>query len=432
MAVTKPFPTTAFRRARERSSGFYFAFGVDDLSSQPPTGQTLTFDRNSSRTVYDSTGRVSTLAYDQMPWSGHYNSTSGVWEPVYDAQTATTNLCLRSEDFGTTWSAVGTPTRTASALSIGDLTLDKIGDDAAGTLEGYTQAVTFTGNAVKAVSLFMAAGTSTSTVVRVRDTSASANRLLAVITWSGGVPTVAMTTGTNAGVVTCASSVYRFTFQTTSVTAANTNQIEVYPASDSGLGVSGTGTVYAGGVQAENNPTCRAYIKTLGSTAATALDSLTATVTLPLSDFTVYARLARPSWAGVTGGASPGIVGHKDVPATNGAFYIYYNPLATLSVVSVIRDFPTATSQSADFPSGGALNMAVQYRNLTTAAQTRIDTGSGYGSWSSTGPALTSWDSNTIGVGVLPTTSVACDAGVRRVLIAPGLRTLAELQGVAL
>src|SRR5690606_35123816 len=133
---------------------------VDDLSTELPSGQTLTFDRNSSKTVLDSAGRVATLAYDQVPWAGWYNTGAARWEPVMFMDNAATNLCLQSENFGATWSAIGTPTRTAAAATCGDLALDRIGDDAGGTLEGYSQAVAFTGNAVKAISLFLKAGTS--------------------------------------------------------------------------------------------------------------------------------------------------------------------------------------------------------------------------------------------------------------------------------
>jgi hypothetical protein len=114
--------------------------------------------------------------------------------------------------------------------------LDLLGDDSATVLEGYSQTITFTGNALKAVSLVLAAGTSTSTVVRLRDTTAGTNRLLATITWAAGVPTVTMTTGEKAGEpVALASGGYRVGFQTTSVTAANTHLLQIYPATTAAL-----------------------------------------------------------------------------------------------------------------------------------------------------------------------------------------------------
>lgn len=429
--MTIAFPARAFRRQRERTPGLLFAFGVDDLSSESPTGQTLTFDRNSGRSVLDAAGRVASLAYDQWPWSMHYNSDAGVYEPVYDAQHGRTNLCLRSEDFGTTWSAIGTPTRTAAAKTCGDVALDLIGDDAAGTLEGYSQVVSFTGNAVKAVSLFMAAGTSTSTAIRLRDTTASANRLLAVITWSGGVPSVAMTTGTDVETIACYGGVYRFLFQTTSVTAANTNQIEVYPATNSALVTTSTGTIYVGGVQAENDAYCGPYLKTLGSTVTSVADTLTTTLDLPIADFTVYARVMRPWWAGVSGGASPVIVGLDATPTTNGTWFLWFdNSTATSYAYGQIGKSGGQVGQSAAIPAGAMIEICAQFQDLDSGPSVRLDVGSGFGSWSSAGTAFTSWDSTTVGIGGDPTSStLRCGTGIRRIAIAAGLRTLSELRG---
>src|SRR5690606_9159454 len=102
VVMTALFPSRSYRRTRERASGLLFAFGVDDLSTELPSGQTLTFDRNSSKTVLDSAGRVATLAYDQVPWAGWYNTVAARWEPVMFMDNAATNLCLQSENFGAT------------------------------------------------------------------------------------------------------------------------------------------------------------------------------------------------------------------------------------------------------------------------------------------------------------------------------------------
>lgn len=426
--MTQLMPSYAFRQQRVRNPGYLFAFGIDDLSLEVPTGQTLTFDRNSTRTVFDSEGRVATLCYDQVPWSAAYNSTAGVWEPVYEPHTGTTNLVVRSEDFSAGWSSIGTPTRTAAAKRCGDLVLDLLGDDAAGTLEGYSQVVSFTANDVKSVSLFLAAGTSTSTVIRLRDTTASANRLLAVIAWAAGVPTVTMTTGTDIGTVTCYNGVYRFQFKTTTVTAANTNQLEIYPATTSGLATSGTGTVYVGGVQAENYAYARAYVKTEASTVATASDDLTTTLDVPIGDFTVYARLPRPGWAGTTGGASATIVGLNTTAVTNGAWEVYYEPSGpyVISNVGAGASFSAATEA---LPAGSVNEICAQFRNLATGPQTRIDPGSGtFGSWATAGTVpITSWDATTLYLG--GRSSARIGAGIRRIIVAAGLRAASELRG---
>lgn len=424
------FPSRGFRRTRERASGLLFAFGVDDLTTNVVTGQTLTFTRTTGRTVLDSAGRVMTLVRDQLPWGAWYNTTEATREPVYDAQTGTTNLCLQSENFGTTWTAVGTPTRTAAAKACGDLSLDLIGDDDAGALEYYHQTITYTGDAVKALSLFMAAGTSTSVLVRIRDTTASANRVSAVVTWASGVPTVTMVTGTHLSTTPCAGGVYRFLFQSSSVTAANTNRIEVYPATTSGGAVANTGTVYAGGVQTENRVNPGSYIKTTTGTVTTNTDELSTPVTIPVDDFTVYVRLARPSWAGLSGGSTFPIVGHPS-SASNGRFGIEYDSVNN-RVSSVLAQGGAGVSSFRTIPSSELFEVCAQFDNPATGGVTRTDVGAGFSSDSSACAAISAWDSSTVHVGMTnsaPTS--ATDAGIRRVIIAPGLRTLAQMRGLA-
>lgn len=171
------------------------------------------------------------------------------------------NLVLQSENFPTSWNLSGTPTNVAWG-SIGGIALSTVGDDDVGGREGYEQNLVFTGNAVKAISLFVNQGSSTSSTFRLRDNTAAVNRLLAVLTWSGGLPVVAMTTGTNLGYDDIGSGVYRLKFATTSVTASNTNELGIYVATDAALAVLPTGNLAIGGVQAENATTPTSYIKT--------------------------------------------------------------------------------------------------------------------------------------------------------------------------
>lgn len=155
-------------------------------------------------------------------------------------------------DFGTGWSSVGTPTRSAAAFVGTDgVPLDLIGDDSAAALEGYTRVLTSMGTTgqVKALAISVKQDTSVSTVIRVRDTTAGADRLLAVLTWSGGLPSLAMTTGTFTGYASVGGR-FRLSFLTTAMTTANANQAEVYPATGAALAVAATGNVYAGDLEA--------------------------------------------------------------------------------------------------------------------------------------------------------------------------------------
>lgn len=181
------------------------------------------------------------------------------------------NLVLQSENFLTSWGAVGTPVN-ASAGAVGALALTTVTDDSAAAVEGYEQSPTFTGNAVKAVSLYVNQGTSVSSGIFLVDTTAAVNRLLGFLTWSGILPVVAMTNGTYLGyetLTTLYNGVYRLKFATTSVTAANANTIRIYPAYNAVDGGVPTGSLIFSGVQAENALVPTSYVKTTTATVNT-------------------------------------------------------------------------------------------------------------------------------------------------------------------
>lgn len=180
----------------------------------------------------------------------------------YLSEQSTVNLVTAPEDFGNVaWVVSGTPTRSAAAKRLGSVVMDLLGDDDAAGYEYYQQTMTFTGNAVKAVSFYFAQGTSTSTRVLVYDGTAAAYRLDMAVAWSGGVPVVTMDTGTHLGTDNLGSGVFRLRLATTSVTAANTNTLFVQPANYAGAGADPTltGTIYIGGVMAENNTFATSY-----------------------------------------------------------------------------------------------------------------------------------------------------------------------------
>lgn len=172
------------------------------------------------------------------------------------------NLVLQSENFGVTWGVDGSPTRSPADIVVGGITLDALGDDDAGGPEGYKQSITFTGNAVKAISLYVRQLSSTSSGIRLRDNGVGADRLLAALTWSADLPVLTMSVGTDLGYVALGSGVYRLMMATTSVTAANVNEFGIYPASVVPLAAGGTGNGDFGGVQAENATTPTSYLKT--------------------------------------------------------------------------------------------------------------------------------------------------------------------------
>ncbi len=422
-------PTRAFRRPRERVSGLLFAFGVDEFTSSLPTGQSLTVTRGSPRTVYDTQGRVATIAHSQPPWSSVYNAQEGLYEPMLAIEGARSNKCLYSEDFsGASWSAIGTPTRSAARARCGDVVLDLIGDDASGTLEGYSQVVTLSGAAVKTVSFFIKQGTSTSSVVRFRDTTAATNRLLATITWSSGVPSVAITTGVYITAVPCAGGVYRLLFQTTSATAANSNQVELYPATTSALVTTNTGDLLVGGVQVEDSVFPKSYNKTTSGTFSQSGEVVTAAIAWPLQALTVYARIARPTWAGLSGT----LFSDRTIVNWNNGGDLYKLQLdaAARTITSAVQsNAGTLRSVSASIPSTSFIDIVAQFKSPTTGAVTNLDVGSGPGADSTATGVFTAMGT-TLYIGSISSGGNELDGGIRKLLIASGARTLAEMRGL--
>lgn len=197
----------------------------------------------------------------------------GERRPVTRLEQARTNLCLRSEDLGTSpWATGGTPTRVAAARTAAGVTLDLVGDDSGAAAEEFHQTCGFTGDGTKAVSVHVAQGTAAKSLVRINEPGG--DKLLGEIGWTAaGLPSVTMAVGTYVGYVALGAGVFRILFETTAVTAANANVFYFYPAETTGVTGAGTGTVYVGGVQWENASSASSYIKTTTASVSRSVDS---------------------------------------------------------------------------------------------------------------------------------------------------------------
>lgn len=323
------------------------------------TGPAWSFD---SRDWTSGTTFVSSTTGET--WTLNGGAKINKWPNIgYFPEVASTNLVLQASNFGATWVAVGTPTRSAAALRAGSYTLDLIGDDDGAVLEGYTQVITFTGDAVKAGSILFAQGTSTSTVIRQRDTTGAADRLLCAITWTNGVPVVTMTTGTaltgktgQSGWEPLANGVFRLLVQGTSTTAANVNQIEIYPATTSALAVANTGNVYVGVVQFEN-----------ATVPSSLIDTTTATVTRNKDQMQVGSlgawfnaaagTLVASVVAAPTVPTDPHIVACLDDGTTNNRMNLFQTVGNAASFDAVTGGVTQATVGTANLLTAGARNV---------------------------------------------------------------------------
>lgn len=268
-----------------------FHWRADRHSLTALSGQVGAFARTGVGAAGDRTGRLRLCAQHIERWESH--SLNGVLTAALLLERARTNVCRQSENLGTTWVAIGAPTRVADALTIGPVTFDLVTDTSAAVLQGHSQVLTgLSGNAVKGLDVAVVRGSSTTSVIRWRDTTAAADRVLGVLTWTGaGLPSLAMTTGTFLGSLPLGDGAYLLKFQTTSVTAANANQVELYPATTSGLAVSNTGSLYWGSVQVENAPSCGSRVLTTTAAATLQTESLPYPWDVPPQACTLYVRL---------------------------------------------------------------------------------------------------------------------------------------------
>lgn len=351
-------------------------------------------------------------------WSG---STLGLL-----LEAARTNLCLQSEDFATTWTAIGTPTITTNAATCGTLSLDLIGDDSAAAGEGYYQSfatgVVATGAA--ALSFFVKVGTSVPATygeIALTDTTAGVKRARCNVTWTGTVAVATCTTGTVLATVALGGGVYRVLIQSTTCLAANGHNIDIYPAS--GI-IADVGNLYVGGVQLENAPYPSSYIKTTAATITRAADALTFPIGFPPQDLTVYVRLPRPAWADATGAFTftLGVVGIGS-DASFGAL-LYGSETSRLWGAWLGEQTVTAS-----IPAGSTQELCAQFR-FTTDGKCRLDVGSGFGALSSVATNLTFANQNSQ-VGHWQNANQSLDGAIEQLLVCRGLFTLAEMQAWA-
>ncbi len=182
--------------------------------------------------------------------------------PKIANRTSWTNVCLQSENFGTTWAASGSPTRVAAAATaIGAVVLDLIGDSTGGATNYYTQTVVLGANGAQTISLVMKRGTSPGvSQIQLYDSTAAALLLVGTMDFTANAaPRAAATNGGSVvSVVDLLNGFWRVTFATAAATAAHTNVLYVQPAS----AAAGPTTVYAGGVQVLAGSLAGPYVAT--------------------------------------------------------------------------------------------------------------------------------------------------------------------------
>ncbi len=422
----------AFRRPRSRAPGYFFEFDVRDFGLTLPEGVEYDYQRDGERHLPDNRGVIGQLAKHQLPWAHQYRADAGVYEPVLAMLGDANNNVKSSEAFGSEWSSVGTPSLVAAAHKCGDLSLDLIGDDSAGAVEGYSQTFPLLGHLNLGqeigLSLFVAKGTSTSSVIRLRDTDASVNRLLAALTWSGATPVVTMANGQVLDVVPYANDVWRLLLSSEVLDDDNAHELAIYPATTSALANANTGNLYVGGVHLEYWRWPRAYVRTTTNARGASGDEIRIPIRWRPQDLTFYCKFIRPYWTAGTWatGDHEGYLLYLGQPSAGPLLRVR---VSTSQVLASIGTNPISQSgAAAALPSGTILEACVQVTNFRTGGTVRIDVGSGFGTPAGPIGPVTEWDSDPeIFIGGF--NGQAIETGIMRYVIAPGLRTMAELRG---
>jgi hypothetical protein len=227
------------------------------------------------------------VTYQTTPGTYNATTTAAYYGPRFDydpvtlapkgllIEEARTNLLTYSEQFGLWTNSGATVTANSIVAPSGETSADTI-VRAGFTSDAIYNTATFTGDGVKAVSIWIKKGTSPSTLIALLDATVSVYRLWADITWSGTTPSLAFTNGSLISSTNYGNGWWRLELATTAVTAANPNRVYIYPGR---TGSTNGDTVYVWGAQAENATFATSYIPTVASTVTRSADVATMTGT---------------------------------------------------------------------------------------------------------------------------------------------------------
>jgi hypothetical protein len=261
--------------------------GLGTMVSYRP-GDPATFNRTSSALYRDVEGYLRTAASGVLRDS-HYikNPVTGIFERTTLVTRTMTNLVTQSDNLSS-WSGPATVT-TGQSDPYGGTSASLVDDTSAGSWLGRSSTVTFTSSSTKGMCFCVKQGTSTTSQVKLRDTTASVDRGTVQMSWSGGVPTLTVFGG--ATVIRSLELVagwWMISATVPGIVHTNTNVVEVLAASTA---ASSTGSVYICGVTVVDIPAVPLPIRTSGSTVLQQPDILYKPFQHPVNTpMTLYVR----------------------------------------------------------------------------------------------------------------------------------------------
>lgn len=234
------------------------------------SGQIPTFGRGgtiNAATAVDRNGRFYTAGPVQPRFNHRYNVATGLHEPSGLVLEGTRgNLCTFSQTL-TSWGIANTGTTVDNALTLGVAALSLL-TDSDGAASYYRQSASLqfaTGGVARALSFKVKKGSSTESLIRLRDDVAGSDRLYLTLTWNGTVPVCNFASGSLDATEPLRDGAYRLYVRTNAMVAAATNHtVRVHPCATA----ANTGTLYFGSVQVEDAGSSSSYIPT-GAAAIT-------------------------------------------------------------------------------------------------------------------------------------------------------------------
>jgi hypothetical protein len=390
--------------------------------------RTLTFSRASTATRRNRLGTLESIASGIHRLNWEDPDADGVFEePTELLEGSRTNAWTYSEQLDNAVWTKGNASITANAVAApdGQTTADKVVEDATAAVDhGFNRNTpSLTDNTLQAVSIFANAGERT--WFRIKTTSKANTPLNTWFDLTNGV--IGTQNHTTAWIEDYGNGWYRCSVMFDAEAGATAPICNFnLAAADGGGAYNGDGTsgAYFWGVQFEVDQAFpSSYIQTVASTVTRQADSLTDTLNFGVRDLTIYSKLVRPLHADVTGdlGFAPGILSISSIESGLAILFAQ----ATRQVTAQIRTATDVTVNAA-IPAGNTLELAVQYRNLRTGGNVRLDVGSGFGGWSGNASAFTAFGDSTINIGNRLAASQYLHGGLIIVKVVAGLKTLTE------
>lgn len=331
------------------------------------------------------------------------------------------------------WASGNTPTVTGGqADPFGGTDGWLIEDNDAGNNEYKSQTVTFTGDAVKAISVCMKQGTAAASTILLFDNTASVARLAATATWVDGAPgTPAMSAGTYLGQLWLGGGWYWLLFQSSAVVAANTNQFRLHGATNT---TTSTGSTYYAFPQAENAPVPSSIIRTTGSTASRSADVPYLPFTAPPQAMTAYVRFFEMGTVLAASGdrilqiglTSPATDPRFFIADTGGGFYRVGHDNGTAEAFSTMAAAPTF-GQLVELRAVLNANGSVQlHQSIDGAAEVSASASS-----APSGGLAAAWAGERLYLGCDPAGTRGGLNPFTHVRFGPGSKTLAEMRALA-